>query len=522
MVKLKRISKHEVKFIPNSSEELKLIMKKLTFFVEGAVFSQKYRDGFWDGKKRYFRNKNEISFGLTKYVCEFLDEEGISYELEDFEKFNSDLDISEIKLSDGLRPHQIEGTLAFFNNKFGPHGICKIPTRGGKTFTAAECIRIARLKGHMTSVFLVDGIDLFKQTVEEFAKFFKIEESEIGQLQGSGVWEFKEINVATVQTLQRILFPGKEKGKTVVDEYGEKIKVKRKKSKLEKNSDSLRKIKLEKLMRDVSFLIIDEVQEYSSDSRLGTIRKFKNVVFMLSLSATPFRSEDELGNLSLREVVGDVIYEVPEDELIKSGSLVKNKVLIISFEDEIKLGDTYLEYYEENIIKNETRNNLIFSLTKILSDLSIKSLFMITRKDHGHMLSEKSGVIYVSGDDDSDDRQKIKSEFLDKKDGILFASNIYKKGVSLNNVQVLVNVSGGKEKSAIIQKRGRVLASVDGKSSALIVDIFDQKPYLNEHSENRLQAYVDKVGEENIIILDYKDPEFIADIEYIIEDYFNE
>ena len=61
------------------------------------------------------------------------------------------------------------------------------------------------------------------------------------------------------------------------------------------------------------------------------------------------------------------------------------------------------------------------------------------------------------------------------------------------------------------------LASVDGKSSALIVDIFDQKPYLNEHSENRLQAYVDKVGEENIIILDYKDPEFIADIEYIIE-----
>ena len=59
---------------------------------------------------------------------------------------------------------------------------------------------------------------------------------------------------------------------------------------------------------------------------------------MLSLSATPFRSEDELGNLSLREVVGDVIYEVPEDELIKSGSLVKNKVLIISFEDEIKSG----------------------------------------------------------------------------------------------------------------------------------------------------------------------------------------
>ena len=73
--------------------------------------------------------------------------------------------------------------------------------------------------------FLVDGIDLFKQTVEEFAKFFKIEESEIGQLQGSGVWEFKEINVATVQTLQRILFSRKrERKKQLLMSMAKKLK----------------------------------------------------------------------------------------------------------------------------------------------------------------------------------------------------------------------------------------------------------------------------------------------------------
>ncbi len=522
MVKLKRISKHEVRFFPSSTKELRLITKRLTFFIEGAVFSKKYNDGVWDGKMRFYRNRNEISFGLTKYLCDILDELKIPYQLIDFEKFNPAFDISEIKLSEGLREHQIEGTKTFFGNKFGPHGIIIIPTRGGKTFTAAECIRIAKMMGHDTSLFLVDGIDLFKQTVEEFAKFFKIDESEIGQLQGQTVWDFKKINVATIQTLSRILFPSNFVSKTEADEDGEKVKNKRRKNKAEKLKDSERKVRLERLLRKVHFLIIDEVQEYSSGNRLGTIRKFHNLEMMLSLSATPFKSENEMGNIALREVVGDVLYEVGEGELIKTGSLVKNKVLIIAFEDEVLLGDSFIDYYNKNIARNEKRNDLVLLIAKILSDLTIKSLFMITRKEHGHYLAKKSGFVYVSGDDDAKDRQIIKTEFLDKPDGILLASDIYKKGVSLNNVKALVNVSGGKEKSAIIQKRGRVLASVDGKSSALIIDIFDQKPYFSEHSENRLQAYIERIGEDNILILDYSDSEFEDDLKYLIEEYFNE
>lgn len=520
MVTLKRISKTEVKFIPQNSNELRVLTKRLTFFIDGAVFSQKFQDGFWDGKQRFFRNKNEIAFGMTKYVCEICEEEGFGYKLVDFEKFNPEIDISKIKLTEGLRPHQEEAVIEFFKNPFGPHGIVKIPTRGGKTFTAAECIRIAKILGYKKSVFLVDGIDLFNQTVSELAKFFDISENQIGKLQGSGVWDFKEINVATIQTLSRILFPNKEVSKTI-QINGEKGKRTRKKTKQELEDDKQKKLKLEKLMRDVDFLIVDEVQEYSSDSRLGTIRKFKNLTFLLSLSATPFRSENEIGNLLAREVIGDVIYTVPEEELVENGSLVKNKVLIVLFDDVIKLGETFIEYYNENIIKNDKRNEMLVKFTHILKRLELKSLFMITRKEHGHLLAEKAKITYVSGDNDSKDREIIKTEFLDKKAGILFASDIYKKGVSLNSCEVLVNVSGGKEKSAIIQKRGRVLASSDGKSSALIIDIFDQKPYFSEHSENRLEAYIEKVGEDNIIVLEASDENFFEDLESIIEDYFH-
>ena len=509
-----------MKFIPETSKELRLISKNLTFVIEGASFSQKYQDGKWDGKKYFFKNKNEIAFGLSKYVCEICEENGIEFKLTDFDKFNPELDISKIALSEGLREHQVEAVETFFDNPFGPHGIAMVPTRGGKTFTATECIRITRLLGYKKSIFIVDGTDLFTQTIAEFAKFFNIAEDEIGQLQGAGVWDFKEINVAMIQSISRIFFPSKEVSKTVIVN-GEKVKRVRKKNESEIASDKSKKYKLEKLIRDTDFVIIDEVQEYTSSSRLGTIKKFKSLSFLLSLSATPFKSEGEIGNLLLREVLGDVIYEVKEDPLIESGSLVKNKVIIISFEDEIILGDTYLDYYNKNIIHNENRNKIILNLVVILERLKLKSLFMIARKEHGHKLAKESGVTYVSGDDASDVREKEKTEFLEKEAGTLFASDIYKKGVSLNSCEVLVSVSGGKEKSAIIQKRGRILAAVDGKLYALMIDIFDSLPYFSEHSLNRLEAYVEKVGEENVIVIDANNEDFYEDLESTIKEFFN-
>lgn len=515
MVTLKRKSKTTVEFIATSSKEMKVLIKKLTFFIEGAVYAESFKNHSWDGKKKFFRNKNEIAFGLTKYVCEFLASEGIEYELSNFSDFNPEIDISNLAFTTMLRSHQLEAVKTFFDNPYGPHGIIKIPTRGGKTFTAAESIRIAQILGEDVSVFLVDSIDLLNQTVTEFSKFFGIEESEIGILQGETVWEFKKINVASVQTISRILYPTKTKSKTVDGE-----KKTRKKNKEELKADLLRKRKLETLLKQVKFLIIDEVQEFSSKTRLGTIRKFSRVNLLMSLSATPFRSEDEIGNMSLREVVGDVIYEVSETSLIEGGSLVKNKVLIVLFNNEIKMGDTYLEYYEENIVKDGDRNQLVCDLVDILKRLKLKSLFMITRKDHGNHLSEKTGITFVSGNDDIVERDAIKTEFLEKENGILFASDIYKKGVSLNNCEVLANISGGKEQSAIMQKRGRVLASVDGKSTALIIDIFDEKPYFSEHSENRLKAYISKIGEENISVLQYGEETFLGDLEYLIQETF--
>lgn len=495
---LKKISESRVKFIPASIVEMRVVIDSLTFVISGANFSENFRDGSWDGKKTFYKN-DTFSIGLLNHVKKKLEENKIEFELIDFDKFKNSIEIDETVLSNNLRKEQREGVVKFFEN---PNGFVTIPTRGGKTFLSAECIRLARLNGKMTSLFFVDSTDLFIQTIEQFSIFFKIPKEEIGQLQGENVLDFKEINVAMIQSFTNILFPTEKKKTKAFHEIYKK------------------KFKLLKKIKQIEFLIIDEVQEFSSKNRTTTISLF-NPVFKLALSATPFKSETEISNFCLREVVGEELFEVQEEELRESGSLVDSKVIIIFFEPKIDFSDSsYQNIYEELIVSGERRLLMISWIIKLLEKKKIKTLILVSRKKQGQILSKITNVPFVSGDDKQKERKNAKELFLDSEGGSLIASNIYNKGVSLNNCQILFNVASGLEQSSIIQKRGRVMAKVEGKDVALIIDIFDKTNYLSKHSLSRLEVYEEKTKKENIFVLDFEEDEFFENFEKVINETF--
>lgn len=508
MITLRRVSKKTIKFSSPVLSEIKKVVDCLTFKIDGAYFSETFRDGFWDGKKRFYKD-NTFSIGLLSDVVSHLEKENTQYRILDYELFLEDIRVTEQDLSTGLRPEQIECVIQFYKHQFG---IVIMPTRGGKTFFAAECMRLAIKHGVGSCMFFVDSTDLFNQTVEEFKKFFGITEQEIGMISGEAKTEIKQINIATIQTVSRVLFPSKFK---TIEQRGQKKKIKKDKEELKR--DMQNKFALKKKLQEIKFLIIDEVQEYFSKKRLGTIKTL-NPKMQLAISATPFKSENYIGGLCMKEVVGDVITEIKEDSLIQNGSLVESCVIIILFHHNDEQFD-YQTVIEKKIILNEERNVLIQKLSEIFLKNGLKTLFFFSRKEHGRILSKKTGITFVSGDDDTESREYIKNEFLSKDGGVLFASNIYNKGISLNNCQVLVNTSSGLEKSSIIQKRGRVLAKVGDKDMALIVDIFDDTDYLRSHSMNRLEAYESKTKPENIFILEF-DNDFYTKFEDIVDTVF--
>ena len=101
------------------------------------------------------------------------------------------------------------------------------------------------------------------------------------------------------------------------------------------------------------------------------------------------------------------------------------------------------------------------------------------------------------------------------------ASGIFKKGVTVSEVEVLINVDGGLEDANTIQKKGRVLGTTASKDRSLIIDFFDvYSLYFSEHSEARLNAYINAIGEDEVGILDTSVDDCFPTLERWISKWF--
>ena len=99
--------------------------------------------------------------------------------------------------------HQRRAVEAFFRRRIG---IIVVPTRGGKTFIAGECIRIF-LKTEAVShkvLFLVDSKTLFQQAIDDFTRYFEPYGGiDIGEIRAGRVDTEKRVTVGYKLSSQR-------------------------------------------------------------------------------------------------------------------------------------------------------------------------------------------------------------------------------------------------------------------------------------------------------------------------------
>lgn len=111
---------------------------------------------------------------------------------------------------------------------------------------------------------------------------------------------------------------------------------------------------------------------------------------------------------------------------------------------------------------------------------------------------------------------------LDNKDGgVLLASDIFKKGVTLPSVEVLLVCDNNKETAITTQRKGRVLGTTDKKEKSLVIDFIDvYDVYFSSHSESRLNTYIEAVGEDKVGILDTAVEDCFKTLENWIKKWF--
>lgn len=469
MIKIRRINNFFYDFGESDAQGIKQVAKILTF---------ENPDIYAYSNEIVMFNRKDLTFriGMLNFLLKSLKKKEILYEVVDYEYNDCILPIDE-RLT-GKYVHQQEALNRFFKKRFG---ILEVPTRGGKTFILSEIIR-NYLHYHKGNFLIIeDGTVLFEQIISDIQKYFSNYNGiKIGRINAEN-FEVERVTVAMIQTIQSTLS--------------------------NRCKDKKKKIKMFDYLKNIDFLAIDEIHDNFSDKRLKIYNKSKNINFLLCLSATPYREDinNLQKNLKLKSWSGDIIYSIKESELIEREILTKYKVFFIYRKQEEILSTFYADVRKEVFVDNAERDKILIDLISFLKEESIKTLVLFQIIEHGRNISEKTGFPFLSGVDKTDYRIETKDYFLSESGGILLASNIFKKGITLPQVEVLINVDGGLESSNTIQKKGRVLGFLENKKKSLIIDFFDDCEYFDEHSANRYNTYLNQVGEDNVNLFDEKE-----------------
>ena len=471
-VKINRISNFQYSFKLSSRAGIRYVSKALTFRNPNPYAYQQTI-------MMYDRNKMVFKIGMFPTLIKFLKEHNVSYEVEDYDFGLPDGFVIDDRMS-GKYIHQANAVKAFYKRRFG---IIQVPTRGGKTFIMSEILRVFLNTDSGNFMFCVDSTDLFTQAVRDIKSFFeRYGGIEVGEIKAGSVDLSHRVTVAMLQTLQSTLS--------------------------ERCSDKGKKKSLKKFMKDLKFLSVDEIHDNASNSRLKLYKSCKNIEYLLLLSATPYKSETPIQNLKLKEWSGDIVYKITEKELRDRGVLSNYKVFLFAVnhnEIDYKLeDDNYRNLRDALIFNSDVRNSVLINIIRILKRLKLKTLVLFQSIEHGETIAKRTKHIFISGKTKNKERERRKNEFLsDKNGGVLLASDIFKKGITLPECEVIIIVDEGLEVSSVIQKKGRTLGVTETKTKSLVIDFIDiYDVYFSEHSESRLETYVNEIGEKNVGILD--------------------
>ena len=470
-VNISRINNFEYSFKLSSRNGIRHVAKALTFRNPNPyAYSSKI--------EKFDKRRLTFKIGMLSSVEKYVKEHNVSYQINDY-IFDLPEGIKIDKRMSGKYIHQKKAVEAFYRRRFG---IIVVPTRGGKTFIASEILRIFLETDSGNFLFCVDNTTLFNQAVNDIREYFKPYGGiEIGEIRAGAVDVSKRVTVAMIQTIQSTFS--------------------------NRCNDLQKKKELEKYFKELKFLCVDEIHDNSSDSKLKIYKKAKNLEYQLCLSATPYRSGALVQNLKLQEWSGDIIYNISQQELREKHVLSDYRVFMLLIDHTQQELDKdindYTDYRRELILKNETRDKILIEVINFLREMKLKTLVLFQSVEHGRAMSSALNITFISGETKGEEREEEKVEFLKKDGGILLASNIFKKGITLPEASVMINVDGGLEKANVIQRAGRVLGVTSTKQKSLIIDFIDLfDVYFSKHSEARLDTYVKEIGEDKIGILD--------------------
>lgn len=427
-------------------EQEQVLIDACSFRKEGYQFSPQFKRGVWDGYIRLLKKVSGFySFptGLVPIAHKVLKDLNIHCVIED-ERVIPGKHFDWFWTGHSLRDYQADAVAKGI--KAG-RGIYNVATGGGKMTIAAKTFQELGRKG-IIAVLTKEAVD---DTYEEFKN--SIGGASIGR------WNTKhktvgDIVVTTIPSLEKSF----ETGNALDKHFGES---------------------------DV--FILDEGHFGGASTYYKTIMR-SPAYFRFAQTGTVQRSDG--GELYVYAGFGRILTKIDARFLQDQGYLSESHIRFIASNPPSHVTREYLakcdpeDRYMESIVRNMGRNRQIIELLTENNDTAIVG---VKRIEHAEILSEMSGIPFISGQ--SNDREHIKNGLVSGDIRKAIVTTIFDLSVNIPRLKRFINAGGHSPESRQIQRLGRVLRLHDSKDIAEMYDFndfWDKKA--SEHTGKRVKA----------------------------------
>jgi len=366
----------------------------------------------------------------------------------DMNNFNRFVKKTKELIKENYRENQMEKQISLINSAITKgHGVIVSPTGSGKTTLA---MGVVSYYPKYKFLYIVHTKSLASQTSKNFKEY--------------------GVSVSTIMEGNK-----DQSGQIVVG-----------------TRQSLVSMKLEKY----DFVIIDEVHHMSDeDSQYGKILTKINHNRKFGFTATHKETKEKV-KLAIEGLIGGVIEEFTREEAQKMEILAKPSVKIIKIPRQFIESSKYEDVYKEAVVNSRIRNKIICETVKNFIKDNKTVMIYVTLISHGKEIQKVAKSLFnmkipfIYSKTSSERREELKSKIRRKELLKFITTNVWKEGIDIPELDVVINANGGKDDLQIVQLMGRGLRKTARKNKMTFVDFFDQSNhFLIKHFGNRVSLY---------------------------------
>lgn len=434
-----------------------VVREATSYVVKGFQYQPRFKRGSWDGRNHFLtRPGNTCPAGLVPGIVQCLEswrdadpERSLQLKINDERHrpppLGGAFDLNQVV----LRDYQLTAAKAAVE---AGRGVLKMATNSGKTATFAAILGYLGRPG----LLVVPGLDLLYQTQTELSRFLG---EEVGLI-GDGQWNPRKYTVASPQSL---------------------------------TSDNNMK-RARQYLKTLDIIGVDECHGAAA-KKTYTIFRYCPAYYRFGMSGTPLDRTDE-ADMRLIAQTGEVICEVSNKDLVERGLSVPVEIEFIIIGTPV-LPDRmdYQDVYKKGIVENEDRNLAIVKAVLPHIDKHFQAVVLVKELAHGQLLYDLfseviQGHEWINGTESTERRQDVIDRFKAGEVPVIIATNILNQGISIDNIDVLVNAAAGKSRINTLQRLGRGLRTGGNSDTLYLIEFGDMgHRYLADHSLARLKDY---------------------------------